>query len=393
MPGPSLRPRMSLPVPAAALASFYFSYFAFIGVFATYFSLYLQHLGRTPAEIGILMSMLNAVRIVTPTAWAWLSDHSGQRMTLIRQTFAAAIAVFCLLFFIDSFWALFAVVVIMCTFWSATMPIFEATVMSHLAGDTGRYGRIRLWGSVGFIIAVTGAGMWLDRVSITQLIPLVLVLMVITLACAWRVPEKRGVGHNHPPLPVWQVVRDPDVILFFVACCLMLASQGASYVFYSLFMVEQGFSKTTVGLLWSVGVVAEILVFLFLPRIFSRVSLYQLWMLSFGLTVIRYLIVAWLPHLLAAQVLAQALHMFTFGTFHATAMAVVHARFRGRLQARGQALYSSLAFGLGGALGGLVSGWTWSVWGAAWTFTLSSAMAGAGLLLLVLRPGMLVRPE
>ena len=173
----------------------------------------------------------------------------------------------------------------------------------------------------------------------------------------------------------------------------MLASQGASYVFYSLYMVEQGFSKTTVGILWSVGVVAEIAIFMYLPRITARFSMHQLWALSFGLTVLRYLIVGWFPQVLAAQVFAQALHMFTFGTFHATAVAVVHARFKGRLQARGQALYTSIAFGLGGAIGGVISGWTWSAWGPAWTFTLSSGLAAAGLLLLWLRPGMLTRPD
>ena len=130
---------------------------------------------------------------------------------------------------------------------------------------------------------------------------------------------------------------------------------------------------------------------MFLPRIFARFTLLQLWLVSFAMTVLRFLVVAWFPSVLALQVFAQCLHMFSFGTFHATALAVLHGNFKGKLQARGQALYTSLSFGLGGAVGGLLSGWTWQAWGPAWTFTLSSALALVGLLLILVRPDMLKR--
>jgi PPP family 3-phenylpropionic acid transporter len=380
---------MSEPVPYWRLSGFYFWYFAFIGVFATYFALYLQSIDLAPAEIGILMSLLHAVRIVTPNLWGWASDHSGKRIAIIRTSFFAATLMFSGLFFAKSFGWLFVVIVLMCTFWSAAMPLFEAATVNHLRGDMARYGRIRLWGSVGFIVAVTAAGAWLDRVPIERLLWLVLAPMVITLAWAFAVREKPVAPHEHDHVPVWQVLKRPEVLVFFLACFLMMASQGASYVFYSIYMVEQGFSKTTVGVLWSVGVIAEIVIFFYLPLIFQRFSHYQLWILSFGVTVVRYLIVGWFPQAFALQVLAQAMHMFSFGTYHATALAVLHSTFTGRLQARGQALYTSLSFGLGGAVGGLISGYTWTHWGAAWTFTLSSAMALAGLALIMTRPNIL----
>jgi len=378
-------------VPARALASFYFTYFAFIGVFTTYFALYLHQQGYSPAEIGILMSLLNAVRVVMPNVWAWLSDHTGAHMNIIRVTFALATVAFTALFMVQGFWWLFVVIVVMSAFWSASLPIFEATTMSYLDGDAARYGRIRLWGSVGFIAAVSLAGWWLDHVPIGWLLWLVLGLMGITLLCAFVVPERVTPPHEHESVPIASVLRRPGVLLFFLACFLLLAAQGSSIVFYSIHMVENGFSKTTVGILWSVGVVAEILIFLFLPRLFARFSLYQLWLLSFGMTAVRYLIVAWLPSVLAMQVFAQALHMFSFGTFHATALAVLHTNFGGKLKARGQALYTSLSFGLGGAVGALLSGWTWQAWGPGWTFTVSSAIALAGLVLIILRPDVLNR--
>lgn len=380
-------------VPYWRLSGFYFWYFAFIGVFATYFSLYLQSIAISPAEIGILMSLLHAVRIVTPNVWGWLSDTTGKRITILRYAFFTATVAYLGLFAVTSFWSLFAVIIVMSCFWSAAMPLFEATTFTFLGGDSGRYGRVRLWGSIGFIVAVAAAGWWLDHVPIEWLLWLVLILMLITLAWSFAVPEKPATPHEHDHIPVWQVLKRPEVITFFLACFFMIASQGASYVFYSIYMVEQGFSKTVVGMLWSVGVIAEILIFLYLPKVFARFTYYQLWVISFSVTVVRYLIVAWFPQLLALQILAQAMHMCTFGTFHATALAVLHSTFKGRMQGRGQGLYTSLSFGLGGAVGGLISGYTWTHWGPAWTFTLSSAMALAGLLLVILRPQALLNAK
>jgi MFS transporter, PPP family, 3-phenylpropionic acid transporter len=373
------------------ISSVYFTYFAFIGVFTTYFSLYLADLKLSPAEIGILMSLLNVMRIVMPNFWGWLSDHTGKRAPIIRTAYAISIVAFCGLFAGDSFWWLFAVIMLMCTFWSAFGPLTEASTMNHLSGDTSRYGRIRLWGSVGYIVAVTLGGLWLDHVPIGWLPWLVLGLMLITLGTTFTVAEKPVPPHEHDHVSIWHVVRRPAVMVFFLACFLMIASQGAAFVFYSIYMVEQGYSKTTVGLLWSVGVVAEVLIFMFLPRVFARFDFRTLWVISFSLTVVRYLIVGWFPSVLALQVLAQALHMFSFGTYHATALAVLHSTFKGKLQTRGQALYTSISFGAGGALGGMISGWTWTAWGPAWTFTISSALALAGLLLVLLRPDVLRR--
>jgi MFS transporter, PPP family, 3-phenylpropionic acid transporter len=381
---------MSGRLPYWRLSNFYFWYFAFAGVFATYFSLYLQSIALTPEEIGVLMSLFPVVRVVTPNLWGWLSDHSGRRLTIIRHAFLASTLAYLGVFAGRSFWWLFVVIIVMSSFWSATMPLFEATVMTYLGGEAARYGRIRLWGSIGFIVAVATAGWWLDHVPIAWLLGLVLALMLVTLACTYTVREKPVAMQEHDRVPVWQVLRRPEVLTFFLACFLMLASQGASYVFYSIYMVEQGYSKTIVGVLWSIGVIAEITIFLYLPRVFARFTHYQLWVLSFAVTVLRYLVVGWFPQLLGLQVLAQVMHMFTFGTFHATALAVLHANFTGRLQTRGQGLYTSLSFGLGGAIGGLISGYTWTHWGAAWTFTLSSGMALAGLLLVLAKPQALI---
>jgi PPP family 3-phenylpropionic acid transporter len=374
-------------VPYWRLSAFYFAYFAFLGVFATFFSLYLQSLGHSPAEIAILMSLVHAVRVVTPNFWGWLSDTSGRRVAIIRMAFAAATIAFLGVFFGTGFWWLFAVITLMAIFWSAAMPLFEAAVMDWLGGDAGHYGRIRAWGSAGYIVAVIGAGVTLDAVAIAWVLVMVAVLMAITCATAFTLPERTAQPHEHDRVPIADLFRRRDVVAIFAACFLMCASQGAMFAFYPIYLVEHGYSKTGVGILSSLAVIAEIGVFLVLPAIFRRFTHYQLWTFSFAVTAVRFQLVAWLPDLVAVQAFAQLLHMFTFGTYHATALALIHQRFRGRLQTRGQALYTSLSWGLGGALGGLASGAMWERWGAAATFSLSSAIALAGLAIVVFALG------
>jgi PPP family 3-phenylpropionic acid transporter len=259
--------------------------------------------------------------------------------------------------------------------------------MDWLSGEAARYGRIRAWGSAGYIVAVVGAGAALDAVAIEWLLPMVAVLMAITCVSAFALPERVARPHEHDHLPIADLFRRRDVLAILAACFLMAASQGAMFAFYPIHLVEHGYSKTGVGILSSLAVIAEIVVFLQLPAIFRRFSHYQLWTFSFAVTVVRFQLVAWLPDLVAVQAFAQLLHMFTFGTYHATALALIHQRFRGRMQTRGQALYTSISFGLGGAIGGLLSGAAWERWGAAGTFSLSSLIALAGLALVVFALG------
>ena len=192
---------------------------------------------------------------------------------------------------------------------------------------------------------------------------------------AWSIPEHvahaaSAVGRDS----VWPILRRPEVMGCFAACFLMVATQSANFIFYSILMVENGHSKSTVGILWSLGVVAEIAIFVFLPRINARFTPQVLFSFSFLVTAFRYLLVGWFPGSLALQLIAQVGHAFTYGAWHAATMAMLHQWFPAQLGARGQALYTSFAFGLGGALGGIAAGFAWELIGAAWMFTAMSAL-------------------
>ncbi|MBI3141108.1 MAG: MFS transporter [Rhodocyclales bacterium] len=370
-------------MPYWRLSAYYFFYFAFIGVFAPYFSLYLKSLEFSSWDIGVLMSLMQVMRLLAPNLWGWLADRLGAKMPIVRAAGLASIAGFSSFFFTQSFTGIFLGMALLAFFWSAALPLVEALTLSHLDGQASRYGSIRLWGSVGFVVAVLGLGWLLDRLPLPTVLWAALATLGGILGCALLLPDKRQERHETDRQPIGDILRRPEVQALFAACFFMSAAHGALYVFFSIYLDGHGYGKTLVGLLWTLGVLAEIVVFLYMPRLLRAFPLRAILLFSFACAVARFLMIGWGIDWLWVLVLAQLLHAATFGAFHATAVAAVNRWFAGRHQARGQALYGSISFGAGGMLGGLVSGWAWEAIGAPLTYTLGSlfALAGMGLIL------------
>ena len=365
-------------IPYRRLAGFYFFYFAYLGTYAPFFSLYLESVGLTPFDIGVLMALPQLTRIVAPHLWSWIADRTNARVAVVRFTGLIGTATFLAVFTGTSFTLLFVTLFAMTFFWSAALPLMEATTLTHLGDATARYGPVRVWGSIGFVIAVIGVGHLLDHVALATVPALVLVMMLGMLACAWIVPEARVPHHDGDTPPAAKLLLRPEVLALIVAGACMSAAHGPYYTFYSIYLVGEGYSKSATGWLWALGVICEIGVFAWMPRLYRAFTLRQILLASFALAVLRFLVIAWLASSFVALLFAQTLHAATFGSFHAASIGYVHKLFKGRLQSRGQAIYGSVAFGLGGAFGGFASGALWESAGAAWTFTFAAACAGLG---------------
>jgi PPP family 3-phenylpropionic acid transporter len=369
------------------IAGFYFFYFAFVGMFAPFWSLYLQSIQFGAVEIAILMSVQPVMRMVAPALWGWLADHSGKRLLVVQAAALASALCYLGVFFTTQFWGMLPVLGLMSFFWSASMPLVEATTMAYLGEHTAHYGRIRAWGSVGFIVAVLGLGYMLDYVPIHWLLWAGLAIMLGILFFSRLIPHTTAPPHHTDDLPLRSVLFQPQVLALFGACFLMAVAHGPYYTFFSIYLVDHGYTKSAVGLLWALGVVCEIGAFFLMPWLMRRFSLPQILAVGLACAVLRFLLIGWGVDVLLLILLAQALHAITFGAFHAAAVALVHHFFAGRHQARGQALYGSLTYGAGGVLGGLASGPLWQHLGASWMYSMSAAMAllGLGVLLWGLR--------
>ncbi|MBA2351406.1 MAG: MFS transporter [Burkholderiales bacterium] len=364
------------------LSGFYFFYFAFVGAFTPYWSLYLQELAFSAFQIGVLMSLLQLMRVFAPAAWGWLADHSAQRVRVVQIAAFASLAAYGGVFFGASFSWMFTVTAFMAFFWSASLPLVEATTLSHLGDSAEKYGRIRLWGSIGFVFAVFAVGRLLDLVAIENLPWIVLVFLVGIAVFTCGLPEAAVEALPADHDSVWTIIRRPDVALLFGACLMMSAAHGPLYVFYGIYLVAEGYSTTALGALLALGVLSEIAVFIYLPQLFRRFSLRRIMLLSLALAAVRFLGIGWGVASLALIVLAQLLHAVSFGAFHAAAIAAMHGLFRGKHQAKGQALYTSFSFGIGGTFGGLYSGFLWERAGGGITFSAGAICALIGLALL-----------
>jgi PPP family 3-phenylpropionic acid transporter len=329
------------------------------------------------------MALPQLVRIPAPHLWGWLADRSGRSMRTARLATLAGVLVYCMLFGVRSFDALCAVVFAMSFFLSAALPLTEATTFNHLGtARASGYGRIRVWGSIGFIGAVMLVGYALDYFPVKIMLWIMLAVLLATLAMLLVTPEAPHGESLHDMRPIMHVIRDPQVIALISACGLMAIAHGPYYTFFSIYLVDHGYSKAAVGWLWAIGVICEIAIFFWMSHLFRAYTLRAILIASFGLATLRFLLIAWFAGRWPVMLFAQSLHAASFGSFHAAALGYVNRYFRGRHQARGQAIYTSLSFGLGGALGGLYAGYAWDRLGPGWTFSGAALSAFVGMLLL-----------
>jgi len=369
-------------MPYWRLSNFYFFFFASLGVLIPYWSLYLKSLGFGPAAIGELMALIMATKVVAPNIWGWLADHTGRRLEITRLATLLALLAFVAVFQGQGFWWLVVVMSVFSFFWNAALPQFEAITMNMLGDQVHRYSTVRLWGSVGFILAVVAVGALLDSFG-TGMVPWVILSLLAGLALStWLVPQNHESAAGQHGGSLWQVLGRPQVIVVLLVCFLLQASHGPYYTFYSIYLEDNDYSRALIGLLWALGVVAEIAIFLLMHRLLPRYGTRALLMLSLGLTTLRWVLIAWFVDQLPVLLFAQLLHAASFGIYHAVAIHLIHHIFTGRLQGRGQALYSSLSFGAGGAVGSLLSGYLWSGVGATATFMAAAVMSTMAFILI-----------
>ena len=363
------------------LSAYYFAYFAFLGVFAPYFGLYLQSLSLSAWDIGLLMSQMQLMRVIGPYLWGALADRLGARLLIVRVTAMVALCLFPAFFFLHRFDGLLLVMTAFAFFTAAALPLVEGLTLDHLRDNSAGYSRVRLWGSVGYIISVTAAGILLDRMGLTSLLWICIVSLAGILLSSLFVPDTRLHLPAEETSPVGEILRQPSVRALLAACFAMAVAHSTLNIFYAILLAGHGYSKSAVGALFSLGVVAEIAVFLLMPRVMRRFSLRVILLTCFAAAVVRFAMIGWGVDLLAVLALAQVLHSVTYGACHSAAIAAINRCFPGRARSRGQALYAGVSFGAGGLAGGLLSGWTWDWLGGELTFVLASFYALIGLLL------------
>ncbi|WP_374380832.1 MFS transporter, partial [Pseudomonas fluvialis] len=274
---------------------------------------------------------------------------------------------------------------LMFTHTSAMMPMSEAA-LAHLvsqggAFDARRYGRVRLWGSLGFLVTVMVAGWWFERFGLGHFPAWTLVTLIAVVVSVWLLPDHKEAAHHATDHPaIWPLLHQPAVRWFFAAVFFHVLSHIFIYVFFSLYLDSLGYSKTVIGLLWAASVLIEIGWFFTQGKWLHRLSLTGWLVLASALMVLRMGVTAGVPTVWPLLLAAQALHAITFAAHHTVCIALLSHHFPGRLRGRGQALYTVIGYGLPGVLGGLGGGVLSSALGLEAVFWLSAALAAVATL-------------
>lgn len=364
------------------LSSFYFFYFAVLGVVIPYLSLYLQAMSFTPIQIGQLMAVLVGTKVIAPNILGWIADKQNAPIKWVRWASFLALLTGTGLVIFEQFWALFLIIFSFSFFWHAALPQYESYTFSVL-GKTHKhlYGQVRLWGSVGFIVAVVGLGWLFDAFGVSVLpYAVVFLLLSVWLTTLW-VKDSAQAPVEVASTKFLNIVKQPFVMSLLLISFLMQFSHGSYYSFYSIFLDAAGYSNTWIAWLWALGVIAEIAIFYWMAKILAAKSAVLLIIISLWLTLLRWVLIPLFPESASVLVFAQLLHAASFGLFHAAAIHLIDEHFRGANQGKGQAIFAAFSHGLGGALGMLLAGYVWSFGGAIWTFGFSAAVVVAALLI------------
>ena len=368
--------------PFAALSA---SYFAHIGFFNPYLPLWLQELGLSILAISVLVSVQAATRLFAPYGWGWLSDRTGERIQLMRYSACASLLASTGLWWDGGVNWLFGVLLFMFMHTSAMMPMSEAA-MAHLVTQDGvfntrRYGRIRLWGSVGFLVTVMVAGIFFERAGMHHFPAWTVATMLAVTISVFCLPDlKEAIPAHALRVNVMPVLRQRAVQWFFASVFFHVLSHIGIYVFFSLYLDSLGYSKSMIGLLWALSVVVEIGWFFTQSRWLPRMSLPAWLVLCSAAMVLRMGLTASSAQVLVLLLLAQALHALTFATHHTVCIALLSQHFSGRLRGRGQALYTVIGYGFPGVIGGLAGGMLSTHYGLSsvyWASMVISALAVA----------------
>jgi PPP family 3-phenylpropionic acid transporter len=355
------------PVPMLRLAGFYFAYYAALGAFTPYWSLYLQSQGMGVAAISVLMSLWYATRILAPSTWTTLAARSPRPIRWLHVGCWLTLVSFAGFLMPWKFAGLFAVMCAFCFFYNAVMPQFESITQSHLHGRSDRYGLIRVWGSIGFILVVALFGVLIDRLGAAVLpwlmLPLFAGLLVSSYCNGYAAPPAMAMHGDEAGFR--QRLRRPETVAFFVAAFLVQVSFGPYYTFFSIYLGEHGYAPSVQGLLWSIGVLVEIGLLFLSQRIFRRWGARRLLVFSLGITSVRWWVTAAWPDSLPVMVLAQTTHAFSFAAFFAAAMLLLAEYFPGRHNGHGQGVFYGLSSGVGGVIGALLAGQLWRIGGQA----------------------------
>lgn len=328
------------------ISSFYFFYFASVGVYIIFLPKVLHDIGYSTFEIGVVLAVAPLMRFATPFLFL-------KHIKLNQKIFKAALYISIIstaLFYIsiDNFYQFLMNNAILAACLSLILPYLEVSAVKNLGKD--KYGKSRLYGSIGFMVIALLLGKLLtNSFAIVHYYLILNILTVIFALLLLKYDEEHHEEKNEKStsfsfLKYWS---------FWLSLFAMQLSFGAFYNFFTLYETQNGISLETISYLWSFGVVCEILMLYFQAPLLKR-NLLNIIKFCVAVTVIRWYLLYLFPDSLYLTFFTQSLHAFSFGLYHSAVVIYLYTLYENKKLAQ-QFMYG-VAYGLGGFVGAFISG-------------------------------------
>lgn len=366
----------------ARMALLYSAFFFFVGIQLPFFPLWLKSRGLDETSISLVLAVPLLARITTSGQISAFADRTGERANVLIFLFVASALLVALFPVTTGFATILAVALALSVVSNPLTPIMDSLTLSGVRRFGADYGRIRLWGSVVFIIANLGGGAVLASYDIESVLWVMIASAFAGAALSPLLPRigmRRSLQPGAPAGSLAMLAR-PRFLLVMLASGLLQASHAMLYGFGSIHWGSIGYSGTVIGLLWATGVLVEIILFHLASAVFRHVTPFSLIVIGAGGAIARWSLMPLEPPL-AGFVVLQMLHGLSFGAVHLGTMHFLAEEIADERMGSAQ----GAAFMLGGivmALAVLLSGPLYGTWGIS-AFLAMAAMSGLALVLLL----------
>jgi PPP family 3-phenylpropionic acid transporter len=366
------------------MAFFYAAVFAMIGIHVPFWPVWLAAKGLSPTDIGAIFAASLGTKVIINPLIAHVADRRGQRRPIMMVLAVLSFAVFALFGWTGEFWPILGVSMLFFGVWAPLMPLGESLAMlgGGKPGDGEMdYGRVRLWGSLTFILGAVGTGYFLTGGNVDVIYWFLLGSLALVIGATLFLPQTRAPVATDIRFAALAVLRDRRFVLFIIATALIQASHSVYYGFGTLNWKAQGYSETVIGWLWAEGVIVEIVLFIFGARMVARLGPSRMILLGGLAGAVRWTMTG-MADGLAILIVAQALHALTFAATHLGAIYFISRRIPQALSASAQSVYSAVVMGLALGLAMFASGRLYDLFGAGAYYAMA-ALSAAGAIIAI----------
>lgn len=370
--------------PQSILSIHYFIHFSIMGIFLPYFNLYCYHLNFSEFQIGIMSATRTLSMVLFSIFWGTISGYFFSRKSAYIICTSLSTLVWMFFLFTSDFWPMLFIMALYSVFYGpiiAFLETYSIEVLETSGSTKKKYGNIRVWGSISFILVAVFVGPITGKFSIEIIIFLILAGSAAQALFSFKMPKPVEINKKHTIKNIKQFFTLPTC-LFLICTFFMLISHGTYYGFFSIHLEKLGYSYVFIGIAWGLATFSEIGVMLKSHIIFKRFSLNSILIFSLITSAVRWLILfsAESP---PAILFAQMLHAITYGTFHIGCILYIDKLTSKETKTFGQIVNNAVSYGLGIMTGLIINGFFFAEYGPyLFIFSAVSALTGCSILLI-----------